>query len=241
MLAALDSRPAEEWPVPDDVEAVQVDTVSGYPEHDGFPTRTEYVIKGTLPRIPDPIHTKLKICRGQEKLASQIDVARGNYEEKEYYVFKEDFTLGTYKWQDYIDIWTNNQGDPKYHPPKEYCDSANELMVELETPKDQANLDGKEVEVKVKVVAQEEISRVEILVDGSIKETFESRPYETKIVINNDGPHTIKAKAYRKDGKQGESGEIRIGTGGVRWDINLITPTPLPSAASTPSPTPESD
>lgn len=232
MLEVLKTVPDEPWPIPSSIEAVKVDLISGYPEHDGFPSRTEYVKKATLPSIADPIHTKLKLCRGQNKLASAVDVMRNEYEEKEFYVFKEDFVqIGVKSWQDKINEWTQTQPDEKYHPPTEYCDANTQIAVNLDAPSDRQNFSNNEVPVRIKVVAQQDINKVEIYVDGGLKDTLTERPYEITLVLES-GKHTIKAKAYQNDGKTSESGEAHIGVGGVAWDYQEPSPTPLPTPTS---------
>ena len=52
--------------MPDGIIEKEVDVISGYASHDGWPSRKEYFIKGTEPVLSDPIHTKLKVCKGQE-------------------------------------------------------------------------------------------------------------------------------------------------------------------------------
>jgi hypothetical protein len=241
MKEVLKKIPAEDWPIPANVEAVLVDTVSGYPEHDGFPARSEYVIKGTLPSLPDPIHTKLKLCRGQNKLATVIDINRNEFEEKEYFVFTEDFAQsGVKSWQQSIDAWLQTQGDEKYRPPTDYCGSVDEVSVSLESPAHEQNISGSEVAVRVKVATHSEVDRVEIFVNGTKRETLADRPYEVILPLS-PGKYTIRAKAYREDGKSGESNEVKIGMGGVLWNEGEVTPTmaptPTPTTALSPSPT----
>lgn len=239
MVRSLKGRPTKGWVVPNNVEAVQVDAVSGYPEHDGFAKRTEYVIKGTLPPLPDPIHTKLKLCKGQSKLASTVDVARGEYEEKEFIVPQEDVKLGTAKsWLDAIKEWATVQGDDKYKFPTDYCDSDKSLIVEIREPEDKKNYDGDEVKVRVNVVSTSEVDRVIISVDDKTRETLVEKPYETTLSLEK-GAHVLKAKAILKDGKEATT-ERKIGTGGVAWDYDpqAITPSPVPTAMPSVSPTP---
>ncbi|MEP7166519.1 MAG: transglycosylase domain-containing protein [Candidatus Woesebacteria bacterium] len=221
----------EAWPIPEGVEAKQVDTVSGYPEHDGFPSRAEYTINGTLPNLPDPIHTKLKLCRGQNKLASEADLAKNEFDEKEFITLKEDdpvSTDGKNRWQEGIDSWIGGQSDTRYHPPTENCDSSNDIFITFDPGLDHQNISGNEVELNVKVATDGDIDRVEINVNDVVKTTLRDRPYKTKLVLD-PGQYKIYARAYRKDGKIGTTGDQHIGMGGVAWDA---------SASPSPSPTP---
>jgi membrane carboxypeptidase/penicillin-binding protein PbpC len=238
MLEFLDEYPAEAWPIPSRVQAVMVDTVSGYPEHDGFPARSEYVIAGTLPDLPDPIHTRLKLCRDQDKLASEVDIARGNYDEKEYFVFTESTPVeGRFSWQEAIDAWTSNHPDPKYKAPKEFCDSSSEMLVTMERPEKETSYESTTIPIRVRVVYQGEIDRVEILVDGSSKKTLTSRPFESELTLD-PGRYRLRARVITKDGKQSESSERQIGVGGVSWNEPAPTAIPQPTVAPTPVPSP---
>src|SRR3989339_852511 len=94
MLKTWEKYKGDDFVAPPGVESRLVDIVSGYPEHDGYPTRADYFVRGTAPTEPDPMHTKVKICRSDEnKLASDVDIARGEFNEKEYYVLKNESSL----------------------------------------------------------------------------------------------------------------------------------------------------
>lgn len=221
----------EAWDIPEGVEAKLVDAISGYPEHDGFLARTEYTINGTLPSLPDPVHTKLKLCRGQNKLASEADLARGEYDEKEFIVMKEDdpvSTDGKNRWQEGIEAWIKGQGDTRYSVPTENCDSTNDVFVDFDPNIDHQNYSGNEVEMKLRTATDGDIDKVEIYVNDAVKTTLRDRPYQTKLVLE-PGKYKIYAKAYRKDGKAGTTTDKRIGVGGIAWDQADATPTPSPS------------
>lgn len=233
MIAALESKPIKGWSVPKDVETVEVDAISGWPAHDGYAARNEYMIKGTKPVGEDPIHTKLKLCKGQDKLASEVLVAKGDYEEKEFIVLKADDPAGGGKnrWQEGIDAWRFNQGDERYKYPTEYCGESDEVVVKIESPEDKAKVDS-DFSVKAKVTAIRDIERVEFYVDGVKKKTVTSKPYEVDFSLAT-GTYTIKVKGYDKDGNSGSS-ESRIGVN-VEWDWS---PSPSPGPSLVPSPSP---
>ena len=135
MTYELPKRQKVDFPVPDKIVSVSVDKVSGYPAHDGFESKNEYFIDGTQPTVSDPIHVKLKVCKGQFGLATPDDVASNNYEEKEFFSFKEDdlvSTDGKNRWQEGIDSWISQQPDKdKYSPPMDYCRQGGMVNVEL--------------------------------------------------------------------------------------------------------------
>lgn len=61
VVAAMTGKPNLTFNVPQNIITEQVDSVSGYAAHDGFPSRAESFIKGTEPTGPDPVHVNLKV------------------------------------------------------------------------------------------------------------------------------------------------------------------------------------
>ena len=234
-------RPADDWPVPSTIQAVKVDAVSGYPAHDGFPERDEVVLPATLPSLPDLIHTKLKLCRGEGKLATEVDIQKGEYDEKEYTVMRELDPFmkdGINLWQQGIDEWIGSQPadqQEKYRPPTELCGSKDDVYVRLKYPEDHHDYPETSLVFEVEAASENAIDRVEIFVNGSLKETLKSKPYKTTIALSK-GRYTAYAKAFLTDGKEGKSNETKFGTGNEHWEEPPPSPTPTPTP--TPSPTP---
>ncbi|HEX7017838.1 MAG TPA: transglycosylase domain-containing protein [Patescibacteria group bacterium] len=241
ILAALElGYTAPEWEVPAGVEQIEVDTISGFPAHDDFPKRTDYIIKGTKPSIPDPIHTKLKLCRGENKLATQAKFAANDFEEKEFIVLKEDDPVsqdGRNRWMEGITNWINSQTDSRYKYPTEYCGESSDLYVDLRKPEHERKYDTEDIEVEVIADSGDGIEKIEIWVDGSVKETVNSREYKGKIHMGA-GQHEVWAKAFSRSGKTAESRKVKIGTGGQDWKKEEPSPVPTPSPTPTPSPSP---
>ncbi|MBD3279453.1 MAG: hypothetical protein GF390_01950 [Candidatus Pacebacteria bacterium] len=242
IFAALEAGyQAPDWEIPDSIEQVEVDKVSGYPSHDGFDSKQEYVIKGTLPNPPDPIHTKLKLCKGENKLATEAKIAAGNYEEKEFFVFQvydpisED---GKNRWQEGVDAWIAAQEDGRYKPPTEYCGEAGDVNVRLVKPENEKIYESEEIEIKVEAGSGEGIEKIEIWVDGSKRETINDHRYEGKLKLAK-GRHEVFAKAQSRTGQWSESNHAKIGTGGEDWQEPEPTPTPKPTKTPV-TPTPKS-
>ena len=79
-------------------------------------TRLEIFVKGTEPQTYESqVYKTLKICRLDGKIANQACADTGEYEEKQFIVFKAERP----EWQKYVDEWVskNFPGDEKYHPP----------------------------------------------------------------------------------------------------------------------------
>jgi membrane peptidoglycan carboxypeptidase len=104
MSYVLKGKPDEQPQKPDDVNALQIDSLAGGLPHGGQATRSEYFIKGTEPTAESPVY---KSKDGQN-----------------YLVFREDdpvSTDGQNRWQKGIDDWIeqNHKDDKMYHPPSE--------------------------------------------------------------------------------------------------------------------------
>lgn len=253
IFAALDGNyGAPEWEVPAGIEEVKVDSISGYPEHHGFPSRMEYVIKGTLPSLPDPIHSKLKLCRGELKLATEARVATGDYDEKEFIVLQEDDPVsqdGINRWQEAADAWISTQEDGRYRPPTEYCGNSSDVSVKMSRPENEKKYNETDIEVHIDAGSDEGIKKIELWVDGKLRETINSHSYRGKIYLQA-GQHELYAKAFSEGGKKSESNKVKIGTGGQDWKKSKPSPkpspqpsptlssSPTPAISTTPSPTP---
>ena len=232
LLETLKDKPATSFEIPSGIVTAAVDNVSGYRAHNGFPSRSEYFIKGTEPG-EDPLHVKLKVCKADGKLATPSDVASGNFEEKEFFVFKEeDPTAGPgepNRWQEGILNWLSTQSDPRYHPLTDYCGSSQiPVNVEFIYPTDQSPNLQNDLTVKVKAESTTDIVQIELEVDGNKVWTFTNPPYLHQLTLS-DGVHTLRAKARDSAGHESDR-MITIGVNSP-WDYS---PTPSPSPSLTP-------
>lgn len=243
ILKALDGKPKEDFPIPENIVTAEVDSLSGYRAHDGFPSRVESLIKGTESQGEDPIHSKLKVCKSSGNLATSVDIARGDYEEKEYFILKESDPFSKdgeeNRWQKGIDAWVAAQADWRYHPPTDYCDSQNQVDIKIKEPADHSQL-GTSLRISLEATSTNNIALIEIIVDGSSRATINSKPYELNLSLP-DGPHNIKAK-IRDDKGNEASTDINIGVN-VPWDWKpspTPTPSPVPTSTSVPTMSPTS-
>lgn len=229
-----------EWQPPAGIEQVELDVISGYRSHSGFPSRQEYVIKGTAPSGPDPIHTKLKLCRGENKLATDAKILAGDYDEKEFVVLREDDPYsqdGRNRWQEGIDAWINGQSDEKYKAPREYCGDVSDTSVKIDEPRHETKYDSEDIQFKVFADSGDGIEKIEIWVNGSLRETVNSKSYESRLRLPA-GRYQIYARSRSRGGKEVTSNTIRIGTGGQDWKEPDPVPTPQPSPQPSPVPSP---
>jgi len=236
MTEYLKGRSVENFTTPAEIVTAEVDTVSGYRSHDGFPQRTEYFIKGTEPTENDPIHLNLKICKSQGKLATPVDIARGDFDSKEFFVFKENDPFAAKdeenRWQTGIDAWVAREPDSRYHPPTDYCSTTDQVFVQFDRPGDQTQ-QGSKFSVKVNPISANDIVKVDLYINGELKYSL-SPPYEVDLTLG-DGKYTLKAEAQDSQGNSGNS-EIKIGVN-LPWNWNP-SPTPTPTAIPTITPIP---
>jgi len=224
--------------MPKNVIALEIDALGGGLPKEGQPTRSEYFIKGTEPIKASSIYQALKISKETGLLANEIEIASGDYEEKDFIVLEEDdpiSTDGRNRWQDGIDGWLKNIADEKYHPPKETSSGKKEeLIVKIKTPDDKSQVDNHDVKIEAEAVSLAEIVKMELFVDDELKKEIHG-DFLSEVVNLDDGTHKIKVKTYDSKGDTGER-EVNIGVF-VPWDYEEPEPTSIPSPTSTLSPT----
>lgn len=185
---------------PDNVIALEVDAFGGGLPCRDFPKRSEYFVKGTEPT---------KDCLVEKTLDG-----------KDYFVFVEFdpiSTDGKNRWQDGINAWADSQGDPKYKPPKELLSQPNQnpddIHAIIKNPKDHDQVD-LQFTTEADVETGRKVTKLEFYIDGSIKDTKESGPFnfEYKFSDANRGKHKIKVKAYNEAGRDNEK-EITVSVG----------------------------
>ena len=114
VLEAINQYGSEDFVVPSEIVTAEIDQFSGFLAHDGFPSRTEYFIKGTEPQGEDPVHVKLRVCKDiNQSLCGGCET-----EEKEFFILQaENLRAEQGDWQRFLDEWVAGQGDARYHPP----------------------------------------------------------------------------------------------------------------------------
>ncbi len=234
LLETLNGKPNITMEVPGGIVNYAVDSISGYTAHDGFPSRIEKFIVGTEPG-EDPIHVKLKVCKTDYKLATPSDITNGNYEEREYFIFKEKDPLAKSdrenKWQEGINLWLSSQTDPRYHPPSEYCGTPNPLGIEFIQPVDKSSNLPNKFNIEIRADSLYEVTEVNLDIDGLRVKSFNKRPFSYQVDLGN-GVHILKARARDSGGNESEK-SIIVGVG-VSWDF---TPSPTPTLTPTSIPT----
>ena len=229
MREAIKDLPDEPFARPEGVIEMDIDGYGGGLPFENQPTRKELYLRGTEPTGPATIYQKLKISRhDSNKLASAVEVATGDYDEKLFIVIREDdpvSTDGENRWQEGIDGWIGGQ-DSTYKPPTEtYSGSNDQVVLQVKKPGDNERIDNNNVLIEAEAISTADIERIEIFVDGTkVREKSNEKSISETINITN-GSHTIRVKATDKRGTSSER-DIHVG-------INepYSTPTPAPTPA----------
>jgi 1A family penicillin-binding protein len=231
ILQAMKGKPAVTFNPPPGITQESVDTLSGYPAHDNFPSRMEYFIKGTEPALSDPAHVLLKLCNSDGKLANPSDISSNNYHSQEFYIFKEsDPTAaagGPNQWQAGIDAWVAGQSDSKYHPPTDYCGTSNPLAVVFTNPHDQDSSVPTSITVTFTANSTSAITQVGLKLNGTLVPgcSFNNgaNNYSCPVTFSGNGADTLEADAMDA-ANHSTSNSITISVG-EPW-----SPSPSPTA-----------
>lgn len=227
---------------PAKVKALTIDAWLGGLPKDGEATRSEYFIEGTEPKDIASNYKKLKISKSNGKLANDIEIKSGNFEEKNYVVFTENdpvSTDGKNRWQEGIDAWRAEMSDDKFHYPTETSDnSSDSVIVSIKNPSDKTTVNSKDITVKVKITTMSNLKNVKIYLNNNEVKSWneDKRDFEETIKDVADGVYELKVRAVNDKDKSGES-TIKIGVNKA-WDYT--EPSPVPSATPTPSTSPSS-
>lgn len=224
---------------PDKVKALTIDAFLGGLPKDGSPTRSEYFIEGNEPKDISPWYKKLKISKSNGKLANEVEIKSGNYEEKDFIVITESdpvSTDGKNRWQEAINFWAGQQGDNKYKPPTETSDaSSDSVIVSIKSPSNESTVPSGNLNIKAKIISLEKLKNVKVKLNGSIIGDWnEDKKEIDENVTVSEGVYELQIIAINEKDKQGDS-TIKFG---VDKPWNYTTPTLAPSIIPSITPTP---
>lgn len=189
---------------PSGLTEIEVDKVSGYPAHDGFPSYKEWFINGTVPSGLDPIHTKIKTCKNDPtKLADSVSVSQGNYDTREAIIIKEKDPLTNKDlWQKAIDAWVGLQTDQVYRLPTETCGATAAIDIQIVSPGNKSRIDGDSLSVKYTVATSKGLAETRIYVDGTLEATYGPESSVSRSIKVTTGKHSLRIVAKDSDGKE---------------------------------------
>ncbi len=232
-LDMLSIKPDRPFEAPEGVSQIEVDKISGYPAHDGYGSYKEWFISGSVPTGPDPIHTKVKLCKNNPtKLADPISISQGNFDEKEFVIIKENDPLtDKSSWQKAIDEWIAKQNNPIYLIPTEVCGASSSMDIQIVTPANNGRVDGDEITIRFSVVSDKPIVEARIFIDGNLEQTITDGVYLKKMKIAT-GQHSLRIAARNNEGKEESK------TSDFAVNVDYLSPTPSPTLSPTPTSTP---
>jgi len=230
---------------PANVNAIEIDAFLGGLPKEGYPKRSEYFISGTEPKDISSSYKKLKISKNNSKLANDIEIKSGEYEEKEFIMITEKDPIsidGINRWQQAIDQWQRSQSDDKFKFPTDVSDVKKEdVIVQIKEPSDKIKIDNNSITLKAKIISLAPLKKVDIYVNEALTISYNEDKKDIEEPLSlSDGVYEIKVKAENDQGKTGES-SIKIGIN-KPWDylpptpqlIETITPTVTLSPTITP-------
>lgn len=236
MQALLKKYPDGIMDKPSKVKALTIDSYFGGLPKDSNPTRSEYFIEGTEPKDISSSYKKSKISKSNGKLANDIEIKSGNFEEKDCYVVVENDPNaidGKNKWQEGIDEWRREQGDDKWKCPTEMSDNRSEdVLVSIKSPSDKAKIESHEITVKVKITTINALKNIKIFLNDKEMKSYneDKRDIEETFKDLSDDVYRLKVRATNDKDKTGES-EIRFGINKA-WDYVAPTSTPVASPSA---------
>jgi 1A family penicillin-binding protein len=220
---------------PEGVDALQIDAFLGGLPKDGYPIRSEYFVKGTEPKTISPFYKKLKFSKSTGKLANDIEIKQGDYDERDFIVISEAdpvSTDGKNRWQEAIEAWAYSQNDEKFKPSRDVSDSKqDELVVSIREPGNESRVNSNNVKVVARVTSIQEIRKVEIQVNGTTVKTYNENKKDIEENLNlSDGTYEIKVIAENVKGARKDT-SVRIG---VNKEWNESQPQPTVTLSPTP-------
>jgi len=221
---------------PDKVKALIVDSLFGGLPKDGGQTRSEYFTEGTEPKEVSPYYKKQRISKSNGKLANDIEIKTGNFEERDCYVVTENDPVSTdnnNRWQEGINKWAKEQPDDKWKCPTDISDNRSEdVVVSIKSPSDRSKIEGKEINIKVRITSLSSLKNVKIWLNNEEIKNYneDKRDIEETVKDKPDGVYELKVRAVNDKDKTGES-SIKFGLNKA-WDYTEPTAVPTSSSSS---------
>lgn len=227
ILEVIKGKSDVKFDQPSGIVQRDVDKVSGYPAHDGFASYQDWFVEGAVPTATDPIHTKIKLCKNDpNKLADNVSISQGNYDEREVIIIKEkDVLTDKNLWQKAIDDWVAKQTDQIYKVPTEVCGATAEIDIQIVTPGNKSRIDGDTVAVKYTVASSKPIAETRVYLDGTLEQTFGSDLAVSKSIKVGTGRHSLRVVAKNNEGKEESK------THDFALNMDFDAPTASPSAS----------
>lgn len=220
MTRALTGAPDLDWQRPENVVAVEVDSVSGLIPQDSLnlPTKTEIFVKGSVPKQVDDFHIGVDVCeQDRNKLATDYHKDNGMAVRRVFTYLKEL----SEQWQPYTNTWMESRREDGYgKPPEENCpiridgEKVDGPVIQVTTPQEGAKITKDTFEVTANIYSQHRITKVEFYWDDDVVHTTNSPPYGVQYDLSglsdtDNGEHTVTVTASDSDGNK-NSASVKV-------------------------------
>ncbi len=220
---ALKDTPVENFSVPEGIQKISVDSVSGkLPTNFTPQTKEEVFASYSVPKEYDDVHIIARIDR-TTGLAATSSTPSENIEFRPYTVFRSEKPDNA-AWEDPVRAWMESKG---FALPPSGATTTEEnqsevTQVSIQEPRSGARITQLPITVSAKVQNPTPGQRVELLLDGQLVESKTTEPYI--FTINKkvaDGEHVIAVQVVNSFGKSTETS--------VRVTVSASTPLSISS------------
>ncbi|MDE2312120.1 MAG: PBP1A family penicillin-binding protein [Patescibacteria group bacterium] len=206
MQQALASTTPEAFPVPDGIQQVTVDSLSGLLPTDASPsTKTEVFADYSVPTQYDNVHQKIAFDSQTGQPATNL-TPPGNIIYKVYTVLHSERPSDP-NWENPVETWAQTNGYP-YPPtgstpisPSQPPSNNGDFNVNILQPSDGTVVSQIPLKITISTVSPNPVSRVDLYMDGQFVSSLTAAPYLFDLNQHYpDGPHTLAVKAVDNTG-----------------------------------------
>ncbi|MBI5530761.1 MAG: PBP1A family penicillin-binding protein [Candidatus Doudnabacteria bacterium] len=208
MAEALKGTPAENFTVPNGIQKVVVDEVSGKLPTEATPnTKTEVFADYSVPTDYDNVHIKVAVD-SQTGLPADSNTPPERISYKVYSVLHSEMRDNP-NWENPVVEWALAHGYS--YPPNDAQiiqpgGSGQALSVNISEPSDGAVISKLPFQVIVNPISSQNINRVELSINGELFQNLTQQPFLFNITKSlSDGSYTIAAKAFDSAGASADT------------------------------------
>ncbi len=198
MREALKDTPIEQFERPSGIQNITVDSVSGkLPTQYTPETRSDIFADYSVPKDYDDVHVPVQID-SNTGLPADNSTPPERITTEVYKVLHSE-RRNNPAWENPVIAWALQNGY-KYPPGSGIENPSSDGKIKITSPSDGSTISDTPVTVNMNVQGNN-ITRVDVSVDGSFEESVESSPWRVRLNKQySDGTHTITAKVVYSDG-----------------------------------------
>ena len=223
MLSCLEDKEPEEFPIPDTVEKIRIDELTGMLPFEDFPSRNEWFIKGTEPTAQSNWYQKIEVCKKDGRIANDSCKDHGDTDAKTFV----KISAALPEWQYSVDQWIYEHygSDSKYYPPQMESrldfDDDGDVRENSDPVIEIVNIENGDTiplvfRLKAEISSPNDVDKVKIYVDGEKIAEDESDPYgyNFNFGLSDIGKELeLKVTVEDEDGRD-DSDSVRVKIGG---------------------------